>query len=79
MFQWVLQKIYKQNQWYDSLAEQHGRLRFLLFLTPMLFGFTLDLYWVLLFSGAPMFTYVMWVLMALWRFPYVIHQRRKRG
>jgi len=78
MIRWILQKISQQNQWYDSLGDTHKRLRFLLFLTPMLTGFTLDLYWVILFSGAPMFTYLALGLMALWRIPYVIRQRQRR-
>jgi hypothetical protein len=78
MIRWISQKITQQNQWYDSLSESNKRLRFLLFLTPMLAGFTLDLYWVILFSGNPMFTYLAWGLMALWRIPYVIRQRQRR-
>jgi uncharacterized membrane protein len=78
MICWILQKIYQQNQWYDSLADTNGTLRFLLFLTPMLAGFTLDLYWVILFGGTPVFTYLVWVLMALWRATYIIRQKRRR-
>jgi len=70
--------IKKQNQWYDSLSDSHRGLRFLLFLTPMLLGFSVDVYWVVLFGGTPVFTYLVWGFMALWRIPYVISQRRRR-
>ena len=77
MIAWIANKVAAQNRWYDSLSDSHRGLRFLLFLTPMLAGFTLDLYWVILFSGVPMFTYLALGLMALWRIPYVIRQRRR--
>lgn len=77
MIAWIANKVAAQNRWYDSLSDSHRVLRFLLFLTPMLLGFTLDLYWVVLFGGAPVFTYLVWGLMALWRIPYVIRQRRR--
>lgn len=78
MIRMVLQKIYQQNQWYDSLSGHYGRLRFLLFLTPQVVAFALDIYYVLLFSGSPVFLYLMWGLMALWRFPYVIKNKRQQ-
>jgi hypothetical protein len=46
-----------------------------LFLTPQLAAFVVDLYWVILFGGAPIFTYLVWLLMAMWRIPYVISAR----
>ena len=78
MIAWIANKVAAQNRWYDSLSDNHRGLRFLLFLTPMLIGFTVDLYWVVLFSGTPVFTYLVWGLMALWRIPYVVRQQRGR-
>lgn len=78
MIAWIANKVAAQNRWYDSLSDSHRGLRFLLFLTPMLLGFTVDLYWVLLFGGTPMLTYLAWLLMGLWRIPYVIMQQRRR-
>jgi hypothetical protein len=75
MIRRFLQKIRQQNQWYDSLDDKHSTLRFLLFLTPQLAAFVVDLYWVILFGGAPIFTYLVWLLMAMWRIPYVISAR----
>jgi len=77
MIAWIANKVAAQNRWYDSLSDSHRGLRFLLFLTPMLLGFTVDVYWVVLFGGTPVFTYLVWGLMALWRIPYVIRQRRR--
>lgn len=78
MIHWLSQKITQQNQWYDSLIDTDKRLRFLLFLTPQVVAFALDIYWVFLFSGTPLFLYLMWGLMALWRFPYVIKNKRQQ-
>jgi hypothetical protein len=59
----VLQKIYQQNQWYDSLSGHYVHpTKFLLFLTPQAVAFARDIYWVILFSGTPMFLYLMWGL-----------------
>lgn len=78
MIAWIAHKVAAQNRWYDSLGDSHRGLRFLLFLTPQLIGFTVDLYWVILFAGMPMFTYLAWLLMAVWRIPYVISRQPRR-
>jgi hypothetical protein len=71
----VFNKIIQQNQWYDSLAVTDRTTRFRLFLIPMLVGFNLDLVSIIM-GGPILFTYISWVIMAAWRLPYVVYQRR---
>ena len=74
MIKWICSKITQQNQWYDSLADENRKLRFLLFLTPMMMGLTVDVLSAV-FGGPAVFTYLAFALMALWRLPYVMSQK----
>ncbi len=75
MISTVFKKIIQQNQWYDSLAKTNSKLRFRLFLIPMLIGLNLDIVSVIM-GGPILFTYLSWALMAAWRVPYILYCRR---